>query len=902
MVDTCLVTGDARDSQFLILANQPVIFDPLGLPVHSSAGGMVVRTRVETTADAGGAVSVAVVPGAYNLQTLRDGQVALVPCTVPDQATASLGDCIAAASVPPTPDLIQQAFDARDDAAASAAAAGAIAADFGDLGAAMGYIAAAQAASEAAAADALASETAASSARDAALLSRGVFASTAAGLSNGVASVTVTAAGSGGTDGSFALAFSGGGGTGAAGTFTVSGGAVVSVTITNPGTAYTSAPTLSFAASSGLTGATATAAIAARSPVGTYFSVPVSGNDSLILYRVDAGPAATEVARYPATALVGAVQAFTVEPFPLSDWDAPVSLENAASPASGLTATLQDYTVASAGRFYAVPTIASLGLVVGDTVRVAFRRTAGSGQPLDLTFRAGTTLVSTHAFVHLGGWWVVEAVIPATTTIIRIDWTNSTGAPATITRPQFARRLTQRVLPYDVRQQVRNFVADGATDLANLWPAGATFASLGGAGLVGDIVTNADGSITLPADINVSIRSPASSYIRANGSVVTALVKLSSMLVSGAVQVRFVGATSGTQIAALRPVGDGWYLLQGHVIASGDAVGAGRIYLEVDNRTPAAALGYTVGSITVERIYVMDGAQVPIRRPAAAADTFPDGEMVINQSSGLIQIAQRAGEPGAYAQWDLIRYNNSGTRAKGWRINGLRTATRASATAFTPGTALVDTGETELAIREVGKSDFMGGQTHGDMEETRDLQLFVDGNKVTPDGATTYRGGRIEAIQKAELWEVDQASRILTATLVTRWMWAQGELRLAHRLTWARSILVETCYMSMLSALRAVAQTAFRSPDYDAFDMLASGHAMPKTNAARMITTGPAGIKIDMEVVRGWTISARSFAEDTASPARNKLYFGPFEIGGSTSVTAGDAIEWETVYRIGVSA
>lgn len=123
MADTCLVSGTARDSEFLILPGQPVIFDPVGVPVHSSGAGIVVRTRVQVVADGAGAVSVAIVPGEYNLQTLRDGQIAIVPCTVPDQASASLGDCIAAAGVPPTPDLIQQAFDARDDALTAAAAA-----------------------------------------------------------------------------------------------------------------------------------------------------------------------------------------------------------------------------------------------------------------------------------------------------------------------------------------------------------------------------------------------------------------------------------------------------------------------------------------------------------------------------------------------------------------------------------------------------------------------------------------------------------------------------------------------------------------------------------------------------------------------------------------------------------
>lgn len=67
-------------------------------------------------------------------------------------------------------------------------------------------------------------------------------------------------AGSAGTNGTFALAFTGGTGSGGAGTFTVTGGAVTSITISNRG-AYTAAPTLSFAASTGLLNATATVAL-----------------------------------------------------------------------------------------------------------------------------------------------------------------------------------------------------------------------------------------------------------------------------------------------------------------------------------------------------------------------------------------------------------------------------------------------------------------------------------------------------------------------------------------------------------------------------------------------------------------------------------------------------------------
>lgn len=145
----------------------------------------------------------------------------------------------------------------------------------------------------------------AQAARDAALLARGIFASTADGLSKGVASLTSIVAGTGGADGTFDLAFSGGAGSGAAGRFTVAGGAVVSTSIfiSYPGRGYTSAPTVSFAASAGLTGASATAVIANNSDSGEYFGVVGGpGNTSLIdFYANTAGSAAFQGTIYSKT-------------------------------------------------------------------------------------------------------------------------------------------------------------------------------------------------------------------------------------------------------------------------------------------------------------------------------------------------------------------------------------------------------------------------------------------------------------------------------------------------------------------------------------------------------------------------------------------------------------------------
>ncbi|MGE3247586.1 MAG: hypothetical protein AB7J19_14780 [Beijerinckiaceae bacterium] len=100
-----------------------------------------------------------------------------------------------------------------------------------------------------------------------------VYASTAAALSNGVATFENIVKGAGGTDGTYPLALTGGCGTDAAGIFVVHGGQVVEIITTGHGKNYTSAPAVSFAACPGLAGASADAIIAINQGPGTFFVV-----------------------------------------------------------------------------------------------------------------------------------------------------------------------------------------------------------------------------------------------------------------------------------------------------------------------------------------------------------------------------------------------------------------------------------------------------------------------------------------------------------------------------------------------------------------------------------------------------------------------------------------------------
>ncbi len=183
----------------------------------------------------------------------------------------------------------------------------------------------------AAVASAQASATSAAASLQLAMDAGETYASTADALSNGVSAITGLVGGSGGTNGQFDIAFSGGGGSEAKGRFTVAGGAVTATVITHRGKNYTSAPTISFAASAGLTGASATAVIATNEPPGDYFTIPAGlATEYKALYQNVAGVATDTAKRIVDASALSALREI-VRPVPVGE----LLEDGSAAPLSG---------------------------------------------------------------------------------------------------------------------------------------------------------------------------------------------------------------------------------------------------------------------------------------------------------------------------------------------------------------------------------------------------------------------------------------------------------------------------------------------------------------------------------------------------------------------------------------
>jgi hypothetical protein len=216
------------------------------------------------------------------------GALAEFPNAAADAAAAALSAASATAS----------ASSASDSAVASAASAG------DSLASSNNAITALE---DGIAAGIAGATAAAEAARDAAIVNARVFPTEPAGRSKGVLQLTTLVGGSGGTNGTFALAFSGGAGTSAGGYFIVSGGAVTTAVITHEGYNYTSAPTVSFAASAGLTGASAVAVIDYVVNDGEAFKVQGTGDVAAYEYRRTNSTTSVLIATYPSSSYIDAI-------------------------------------------------------------------------------------------------------------------------------------------------------------------------------------------------------------------------------------------------------------------------------------------------------------------------------------------------------------------------------------------------------------------------------------------------------------------------------------------------------------------------------------------------------------------------------------------------------------------
>ena len=283
----------------------------------------------------------------------------------------------------------------------------------------------------------------------------------------------------------------------------------------------------------------------------------------------------------------------------------------------------------------------------------------------------------------------------------------------------------------------------------------------------------------------------------------------------------------------------------------------------------------------------------------------------VTQEQGIINIfVKGTTEPSEqYLRYRFEQFNTPANRAQGWGWRALHEATMTSFSNFTISNSLLTGGENILAIREVGKSDFMGGRIHGDAIDSRFI-MRIDGEERAIDGRTAYQGLRIKFEQDTTLYEVDVEADIETAKVQTIFSIEFESAVLSDRVAFTRPIELSSAFLAMLSterqldtgSLAVITTEGAYSPDFTPIDVSRERHgAATSMGPDEVRLRGPTGYHFSVKMVDGWDDPLRR-SYISGDPAYNKIYFSPIGLFKSTgpglNVPAGYVIETTAEYRL----
>ena len=264
--------------------------------------------------------------------------------------------------------------------------------------------------------------------------------------------------------------------------------------------------------------------------------------------------------------------------------------------------------------------------------------------------------------------------------------------------------------------------------------------------------------------------------------------------------------------------------------------------------------------------------------------TFPTDEIVVTQdgASGdevFVHMKGSATDSDAYIQYRMQNYPIPARRADVIRISGVHRSRRTSGMTMVKNVEeIVAAGaEWELAIKQAGKADFMGGNAHGNEQKTTMLML-IDGQAVPFAGSGAFVCRSVDFYQKSVLYEVGSDPANALANVAKRWRFGDRKLILQTHVEWLAAVALDNAYLAMVPIERLnpgnvqITDTAVRSPAWTVEDIATAGFQTTTDQSDHFVAWGPNGYSVDVEVVDGWERPTRA-ATVSNSSLYNKIYF-----------------------------
>ena len=190
--------------------------------------------------------------------------------------------------------------------------------------------------------------------------------------------------------------------------------------------------------------------------------------------------------------------------------------------------------------------------------------------------------------------------------------------------------------------------------------------------------------------------------------------------------------------------------------------------------------------------------------------TIIDSRLYINvTSNSKVTIFKQSGEKSGvyYIGQDFVHNCNTTTNTDVWRLGSSSIYTKNYDNSFTKfkNFNIINDGEWECALKEVGAKDFIGGLAHGD-EIMSDMLFLLDGLPIDLTSNGIYTGNKITILENSVMNRVDRLDDKV-AKHVRYYEITKDDIIITQKVEWLQSLTMTKSYLTMLPIARTIGAT-----------------------------------------------------------------------------------------------
>ncbi|UBR28738.1 hypothetical protein LCG60_19160 [Bacillus sp. SD-4] len=297
---------------------------------------------------------------------------------------------------------------------------------------------------------------------------------------------------------------------------------------------------------------------------------------------------------------------------------------------------------------------------------------------------------------------------------------------------------------------------------------------------------------------------------------------------------------------------------------------------------------------------------------------FVEDKLIINRTENVINIYTKGSIEGSnrYIHYILehqvkgIDVTAAGSNYDVWRINGVYEVERKDEFVFNHIRQIVAPGEFELALREKGATDYIGGAIHGDQIMTS-AHLFIDGVLTKTDASQQIACEELKFVYKSKLyrdtvWTNGELQQV--GTSMRQYTFSKNGLEIDNEVQFLEEFTLTQGFLCMFPIRRLengatgqqITSGAYRDYDLKVYDVSKDGfthdlNTKRKGVKHNWLYSGSSKISADVEILERnmWLSDEGSWI---ANPVNyNKVYY---DFCGNYTAAKGEVWRQKVRYRI----